>query len=369
MAGSGTLLAVLLGLTLGLLSGYFGGLMDEIVMRLLGRPALDPAPAAGHDHPGHRRPLAAERDRRRGLPLHPDGVTGGAQRRARSQDAAVRRGRQAARRDATRYIMFREILPNVLPPLAVEASMRFSYAIFLVASLGFLGLGVQPPSPDWGLMVGEARNWFAQARWVLLFPAGAIALLVVGVGFMSDGLRRMLLPGGVSTREAWLLWKRSRREFGADPGGRRPRAVTYDTDKGPLHTVRDVSLADPPGRDLRPGGRVRLRQDHPGAGRGALPARQRPRQSAVASCWTGSICWSCRRAEMRAHLGRQDHHGAPGPGGIGQPLHPGRRADRRDGPRPPGHEPRPGAAKGARDAGPGAHARPGGRGRGATPTS
>jgi peptide/nickel transport system permease protein len=76
--------------------------------------------------------------------------------------------------------------------------MRFSYAIFLVASLGFLGLGVQPPSPDWGLMVSEARTWFDQAPWVLLFPAGAIALLVVGVAFMSDGLRRMLLPGGVS---------------------------------------------------------------------------------------------------------------------------------------------------------------------------
>ena len=70
----------------------------------------------------------------------------------------------------------------------------------MVASLGFLGLGVQPPAPDWGLMVGEARTWFAQARWVLLFPAGAVALLVVGVAFTSDGLRRMLLPGGVSTR-------------------------------------------------------------------------------------------------------------------------------------------------------------------------
>jgi len=96
------------------------------------------------------------------------------------------------------YILYKEILPNVLPSLAVEASMRFSYSIFLVASLGFLGLGVQPPSPDWGLMVGDARTWFYQARWMLYFPAGAIAILVVGVGFMSDGLRRMLLPGGVS---------------------------------------------------------------------------------------------------------------------------------------------------------------------------
>jgi peptide/nickel transport system permease protein len=100
------------------------------------------------------------------------------------------------RGEGSLYIMFREILPNALPALAVEASMRFSYAIFLVASLGFLGLGVQPPSPDWGLMVGEARNFFAQASWALLAPAGAIALLVVGVGFLSDGLRRLLGPGG-----------------------------------------------------------------------------------------------------------------------------------------------------------------------------
>ena len=78
--------------------------------------------------------------------------------------------------------------------------MPLTYAIFLVASLGFLGLGVQPPSPDWGLMVGEAREWFLRARWMLLFPAGAIAMLVVGLGFLSDGLRRLLLPGGVSDR-------------------------------------------------------------------------------------------------------------------------------------------------------------------------
>jgi peptide/nickel transport system permease protein len=68
------------------------------------------------------------------------------------------------RGESSFYILYREILPNVLPHLAVEASMRFSYSIFLVASLGFLGLGVQPPSPDWGLMVGEARTWFYQAN-------------------------------------------------------------------------------------------------------------------------------------------------------------------------------------------------------------
>jgi peptide/nickel transport system permease protein len=89
-------------------------------------------------------------------------------------------------------ILFREILPSVLPALAVEAALRFSYAIFLVASLGFLGIGVQPPSPNWGLMVSETRNKVTQIPWALYYPAGAISLLVISVNLMADGLKRVL---------------------------------------------------------------------------------------------------------------------------------------------------------------------------------
>jgi peptide/nickel transport system permease protein len=74
-------------------------------------------------------------------------------------------------------------------------SVRFSYSIFLVASLGFLGLGVQPPSPDWGLQINEARSYFSTAPWILLFPAGAISLLVIATNLMTDGLRQVLQPG------------------------------------------------------------------------------------------------------------------------------------------------------------------------------
>lgn len=197
VAGSGTALAVFSGLLLGLFSGYRGGVFDEIVMRImdvilsipplllamvilfaLGPSRLNVVIVVGFLYI----PMVARVVRSVVLELK------------------TRQFVEAARlRGETRlYILYKEILPNVLPHLAVEASMRFSYSIFLVASLGFLGLGVQPPSPDWGLMVGEARTWFYQARWVLYFPAGAIATLVVGVGFMSDGLRRMLLPGGVT---------------------------------------------------------------------------------------------------------------------------------------------------------------------------
>jgi len=197
VAGSGSALAVLMGLTVGLFSGYLGGLLDEIMMRLLDvllaiPPLLLAMVMLGTVGPSRlnivlivgflRFPSVARVVRSVVLDL----------KTREFVEAAKLRG------ETTLYVLFREILPNVLPPLAVEASMRFSYAIFLVASLGFLGLGVQPPSPDWGLMVGEARDWFAQARWMLLFPAGAVAVLVIGVGFVSDGLRRVLQPGGVS---------------------------------------------------------------------------------------------------------------------------------------------------------------------------
>ena len=95
------------------------------------------------------------------------------------------------------YIVFREILPNALPVLAVEASVRLSYAILLASSLGFLGLGVQPPSPDWGLMISESRRFIVYAPWVALAPAGAVASLVVGVNLLTDGIRQARrLPKG-----------------------------------------------------------------------------------------------------------------------------------------------------------------------------
>lgn len=197
VAGSGALLAVIIGLTVGLMAGYFGGVVDEILMRLidvlLAIPPLLLAMIVLFSLGGSRLnvilvvgflyiPMVSRVVRSVVLVLKTQQFV----------EAAKLRGESSV------YIMFREILPSVLPPLAVEASMRFSYSIFLVASLGFLGLGVQPPSPDWGLMVGEARNYFAQAQWALLGPAAAVIILVVGVAFMSDGLRRMLLPGGVS---------------------------------------------------------------------------------------------------------------------------------------------------------------------------
>jgi peptide/nickel transport system permease protein len=92
------------------------------------------------------------------------------------------------------YIMFVEILPNIMQPIVVEGTVRLGYAIFAVAGLTFLGLGVQPPSPDWALQISENYGLLTGGSywWTVLFPALAVASLVVGVNLIADGLRQVL---------------------------------------------------------------------------------------------------------------------------------------------------------------------------------
>ncbi|MEX2143259.1 MAG: ABC transporter permease [Anaerolineales bacterium] len=190
LAGVGTLLAVTIGASLGLLSGYRGGWFDELLMRffdsLLALPALLLALLLlGTLGPSRNSvllvivvvyiPIVARVVR---------SVVLSVKTRAYIEAARVQ-GESSAR------ILFREIFPAVLPALAVEAALRFSYAIFLASSLGFLGVGVQPPSPDWGLMVFEARGTVSQTPWALYFPAAAISLLVISVNLLADGLKRV----------------------------------------------------------------------------------------------------------------------------------------------------------------------------------
>lgn len=194
LAGVGTLLAVLSGASIGLLSGYVGGWLDEGIMRffdsLLAMPALLLAllllGTIGQSRQGILivivvvyTPIVARVVRSVVLGVKSKGFV----------EAARTQG------EPLHIILLREILPSVLPALAVEGALRFSYAIFLVASLGFLGVGVQPPEPDWGLMVNEARQNVTQTPWALAFPAAAIALLVIGVNLMADGLRKALQMG------------------------------------------------------------------------------------------------------------------------------------------------------------------------------
>ena len=195
LGGSGTLIAVVLGATLGLLSGYYGGVSDEILTRLfdvlLSIPpmllALVLLVTIGPSKLGLilvvallYLPIEARVMRSMVLSL----------KTREFVEAAKIRGEKKL------YIWFKEILPNTMGPMLVEVSMRFSYSVFLVASLGFLGLGVQPPSPDWGLQINEARGWFSIAPWMLIFPAIAISLLIIATNLMTDGLRQTFYSTG-----------------------------------------------------------------------------------------------------------------------------------------------------------------------------
>jgi peptide/nickel transport system permease protein len=90
------------------------------------------------------------------------------------------------------YIMSREILPNARGPLMVDSMLRVGYAIFAIGTLGFLGLGLPPPDPDWGSMVNEARKNIFTSPWGVVFPAIAIASLVIALNLLADGLREEL---------------------------------------------------------------------------------------------------------------------------------------------------------------------------------
>lgn len=91
-------------------------------------------------------------------------------------------------------LMFVTILPNCMAPLIVQAALSFSTAILDAAALGFLGMGAQPPTPEWGTMLAEAREFILRAWWVVTFPGLAILLTVLAINLMGDGLRDALDP-------------------------------------------------------------------------------------------------------------------------------------------------------------------------------
>ncbi|RKX93005.1 MAG: ABC transporter permease [Spirochaetes bacterium] len=91
------------------------------------------------------------------------------------------------------YIMFVEILPNTIGPVIVEITARFAYSIMLIASLGFLGVGLQPPTPDWGMMVIENKSIIRVAPWAVLYPSLAIASLVIAISLISDFVSKVLI--------------------------------------------------------------------------------------------------------------------------------------------------------------------------------
>jgi peptide/nickel transport system permease protein len=94
------------------------------------------------------------------------------------------------------YILLREVLPNILNPLIVVATLEMALAILLEAALSFLGLGVPPPLPSWGLMIAEARDYMFFQAWVIVIPGLALLVFVLGINLLGDGLRDLLAPEG-----------------------------------------------------------------------------------------------------------------------------------------------------------------------------
>jgi peptide/nickel transport system permease protein len=209
LAGLGTLIAVLLGTGLGLWMGYQGGWLDEIIGRLIDAvlaipPLLLSLVLVGIIQnlmlePGSWQESLADNAVLLVISILYIPIVA---RVVRSQTLEIKTRQfvEAAqlRGESPFYIVLREILPSALPALAVEAALRFSYAIFLVASLSFLGFGAEPGSADWGLMVNDNRGAgdYALTPWALEYPALAIVALVIGVNLMSEGIKRAVQGGG-----------------------------------------------------------------------------------------------------------------------------------------------------------------------------
>ena len=188
-----TLLGIVLGTTVGLVTGFFLGFVDEAISRVvdavLALPAVVTAVTA----------LVALGPSKLTLiivigvvftPIVSRTVRAAvlAERDLDYVSAARLRGERAP------YVMFVEILPNVMGPIIVEATVRLGYAIFAVAGLTFLGFGVQPPSPDWSLQIADNYTLLNAGTyaWTVLFPALAVATLIVGVNLIADGLQQVL---------------------------------------------------------------------------------------------------------------------------------------------------------------------------------
>ena len=187
----GVLASVAVGAFLGLLAGYKGGWWDQIIMQFLDALIAFPVivlylvviSALGQSDLVVITAIA---------------VTGapGVARLVRSLalDIKTRDYIRAAetRGENSLYIMFVEILPNARGPILVDSMLRVGYAIFAIGTLGFLGLGLPPPDPDWGNMVNEARKNIFANQLAVVWPSVAIASLVIGLNLFADGLREEL---------------------------------------------------------------------------------------------------------------------------------------------------------------------------------
>jgi len=183
-----TALAMAGGIILGGLAGYLGGVADEIIMRVMDFLLAFPALIVAIILLGLFRSDMATLILLLAIffiPLVARTVRGAVQAVKTQEyvEAARLRG------ESTPYILLGEILPNISGTLVVETTVRLSSAIVTSASLSFIGLGVQPPTPDWGLTIATEAPYLTIAWWSALFPSLALASLVIGVALLAEGMR------------------------------------------------------------------------------------------------------------------------------------------------------------------------------------
>jgi peptide/nickel transport system permease protein len=186
-------IGVLFGVSLGLMAGYYGGWLEAVSMRfvdlLLAFPGILLALAIIAVLGSSLTNLMIAV----GIAAIPDYVriTRGAVLSTKQREYVL-----AARVVGCRgpVIMLRHILPNVIAPLIVLATLGTAAAIITASALSFLGLGVKPPTPEWGNMLAEGREFLQRAPWVAFFPGAAIMLTVLSINLLGDGLRDTLDP-------------------------------------------------------------------------------------------------------------------------------------------------------------------------------
>jgi peptide/nickel transport system permease protein len=183
-----TILATVVGTALGLVTGYFRGWVDDVLSRIIEAILALPTIIMGLLIMVALGPSRTTLIITIGVLFAPI--------ISRTVRAAVLGERELEyvsaarlRNERTPYILFGEILPNVTGPIVVEFTVRLGYAIFVAAGLSFLGFGIQPPAPDWGLQVSENYGVISGGFWwPVLFPSLAIATLVIGVNLVADGV-------------------------------------------------------------------------------------------------------------------------------------------------------------------------------------
>lgn len=187
-----TLLATVFGTILGLITGYFRGIADDTISRVIDAVLAIPLIVLAVT-------VVASLGSRSVWSVSVVIAIVFSPIIARTVRAAVLGEAQLDYVEAARlrgenslYVMFAEVLPNVMPPILVEATIRLGYAIFAVATLTFIGFGLQPPSPDWAVQIADNYPYLADSWWTVLFPALAIASLVVAVNLVSDSIQQVL---------------------------------------------------------------------------------------------------------------------------------------------------------------------------------